>query len=115
LALAWPLAPSYFLKRVRRSWCCSRVGAAASRSVLTGKLLHAKKQKFQRFVRYAAANSQNTALDATLLRLSRTTLEKCAGKRANFFAAKNLPFYTAKHESLQTPTIEFTLFLVKKW
>ena len=40
--------------RVRRSWCCSRVGAAQAASVLTGTLLQIKNKIFLGFVRYAA-------------------------------------------------------------
>ena len=48
------------------------VRAAAAPRVLTDKLQHVKNRSFQKkFVRYAATNSQNTALDAALLRLSR--------------------------------------------
>jgi hypothetical protein len=63
-------------------------GGGRSPSVLTGKLLQTKKQKFlEAFVRYAAINTKKTKR-CGMLRLLRSTLEK---RGQNFGAGKILP------------------------
>jgi len=88
LAPAWAGRLRANAMRVRRSCCCSRVGAAAA-AASSPTRFYKKKHKFLRVRPLCRYYSPKTALDAALLRLSRTILEKRTGQ--NFARTKILP------------------------